>query len=80
MSGDTTLEEVILSILTHKGVMRHIDLVLYCLDSDMKLIQGEILRKISEMSMDSKIKRLEYVLPNSNERRAIYFPLNTTIY
>lgn len=78
MSGDTTIQEVITSVVMHAGAIKHIDLVLICLE-DQSVVQSSILKAISELIMSDSIKRLEYRLPNSAERRAIYFPAMTKI-
>lgn len=79
MSGDSNLEEIITSAVMHAGCIKHIDLVLKCLDESHKITQSQVLRTISEMTMLDRVKRLEYVLPNSSERRAVYFPAFTKI-
>jgi hypothetical protein len=71
------LREYIIDIINSRGAVRHIDIVDDCIA--MNSGTASIGEALSELSQDSKIKRIEYILPNSTVRRAIYFPYGTKI-
>lgn len=61
------------------GVIRDIDLFDYC-KNNFPTMSDELIREvISESVQDSRIKRIEYVLPNGHFRLAIYFPIGTLV-